>query len=97
VKNTKTAKPTVVKPTAKQAKATAKPSAKPSAKKHTVDPERSRIARLAAYKAHTHKSFQSDRNPAERKLAVLLYAQAQRTRDHVPTTDRREALKKIAA
>lgn len=74
-----------VKPTAKQSKPavklTAKPTAKPvkiAAKPTLSKAERSAIARLAAFKAHTHKTFQSERSASERSEAKTAYTQASR-------------------
>jgi hypothetical protein len=45
--------------------------------------ERSAIARLAAQKAHLHKTFQTDRTPAERKLQQTRYTSALKNKDFV--------------
>jgi hypothetical protein len=87
---TKVTPKTTAKVTATAATATAKP------KKTLTHDERSAIARLAAYKAHLHKSFQSERTPDERKIQTRLFESAKKTRDHVPTLDRDELLDAIA-
>ena len=53
-------------------KATTKASAKPT-KQLLTHAQRSEIARLAALKAHTHKSFQSERNATERREQIAKY------------------------
>jgi len=53
----------------------AKPASKPTTPKLTKT-QRSQIMRVAALKAHTHKSFQSERTPAERKQALKNYQSA---------------------
>lgn len=47
-----------------------------STRKTLTHAQRSQIARLAALKAHTHKSFQSERNASERKQAVANFRKA---------------------
>jgi hypothetical protein len=71
--------------TAKQsAKQSTKTTPKTETKKILTHAERSAIARLAAFKAHLHKTFQSDRTASEQKAQRAKFTSAQRAFDRTP-------------
>jgi hypothetical protein len=93
----KIAKQAAKTPTTIKSKTAAK-SLPTTRKSNLTKEQRSAIARLAAFKAHTHKSFQADRTPDVRKLQIKLYNEAlKNTRTHEPKTDRKEAIRDLAA
>lgn len=89
-----TTEATTPKPKAARKPKAAKPT-KNAKRKLLTSAERSAIARLAAFKAHLHKTFQSDRTPAERSIQVKLFSAAKSAPLHKPAKSILEAAHKV--